>query len=99
MNRKSIRKAFNKIHLWLGRASGVVLFLVCASGTVYTFKSEIERWLEPEKYYADVKPGEKLLPADTIVARIEQKLGGKVSSVLVPGDATMNWQIGEKKEV
>ena len=99
MNRKSIRKAFNKIHLWLGLASGVVLFLVCASGTVYTFKSEIERWLEPEKYYADVKPGEKLLPADTIVARIEQKLGGKVSSVLVPGDETMNWQIGVKKEV
>ena len=40
----------NQIHLWLGLASAIILFLVCATGTIYVFKTEIEEWIEPGKY-------------------------------------------------
>ena len=47
----TFRKFINDLHLWLGIASALVLFVVCLTGTIYTFKSEIETFIEPEKYY------------------------------------------------
>ena len=37
-----IRDFINDVHLWLGLVSGIVLFLVCLSGTILTFEEEIE---------------------------------------------------------
>ncbi len=46
----TFRKFINDAHLWLGIASALVLFIVCLTGTIYTFKSEIEGFIEPDKY-------------------------------------------------
>ena len=78
----------------MGLSSGIVIFVVCLSGTVYTFRAEIERWVEPGKYYADNTAGLSMLPADTLIARMEKLHAGKVTTVVVPADKTMNWQIG-----
>ncbi|MGB3182952.1 MAG: PepSY-associated TM helix domain-containing protein [Cyclobacteriaceae bacterium] len=80
----SWRKLFNDIHLWLGIGSGLILFLVCLSGTVYTFRSEIERALEADKYKAEAKAGVERLTVEQIVRKTEAETGGKVSSVAIP---------------
>ncbi len=36
----TIRKAFGKIHLWLGLASGLVVFIVAITGCLYVFEEE-----------------------------------------------------------
>ena len=36
-----VRKLINDIHLWLGLSSGLVLIVVCFSGTVYVFNTEL----------------------------------------------------------
>ena len=41
----TLRKIFNDVHLWMGIASGLVLFVVCLSGTIYTFHTEVEELL------------------------------------------------------
>lgn len=103
MSRKGIRKWINNIHLWLGLASGLVLFVVCLSGTVYTFRSEIERWVEADKFYADAA-GTQLLSAEEIIAKTETQTGKKMSAIVVPGDEQQNWQVtlknpeGKKEE-
>ncbi|MCK0188404.1 PepSY-associated TM helix domain-containing protein [Arenibacter sp. F20364] len=38
----TLRKFINDAHLWLGIGSGIILFLVCLSGTVLTFEEEIK---------------------------------------------------------
>ena len=38
----TFRKLVNDIHLWLGIGSGIILFLVCLSGTILTFEEEIK---------------------------------------------------------
>ncbi|MBC8770036.1 PepSY domain-containing protein [Arenibacter sp. BSSL-BM3] len=38
----TFRKFINDAHLWLGIGSGIILFLVCLSGTVLTFEEEIK---------------------------------------------------------
>jgi uncharacterized iron-regulated membrane protein len=82
----------------MGLSSGIVIFVVCLSGTIYTFRSEIERWVEPDKYYAHNTSGLSMLPADTLIARMEALYEGKVTTVVVPADKTMNWQIGVKRQ-
>src|SRR5690554_3957043 len=38
----TIRKFINDVHLWLGIASGIILFIICLTGTVLTFEEEIK---------------------------------------------------------
>ena len=97
MDRKRLRKFFNDIHLWLGLSSGLILFIVCLSGTVYTFRAEIERWVDSEKYYHG-NNSLAAIPADTIIARVELEKQGKVTGMMIPADASMNWQVTVKKD-
>src|SRR5687767_2724114 len=96
MNRKNLRKWVNNLHLWLGLASGLILFIVCLSGTVYTFRTEIEKWVEGDKFFAKEQRG-KMLPADTIAVRAAEQAGGNVTAITIPADRRMNWQVTLKK--
>ena len=97
MTRTSVRNAFRTLHLWMGLGSGLVIFIVCLSGTIYTFRAEIERWADPEKYYAVGIEGKKIISTDSLISIMEEKVDGKLTSVMVPGDKSMNWQMTFKK--
>ncbi len=89
-----IRNLFRRIHHWIGVASSLVLFLVCLSGTVYTFKEEIQQLIEPERYLVTVEDGVSKLPVSEVISRVESATGGKVMNVTIPGSVdqvyTMN---------
>lgn len=75
------RKLMNDLHLWLGIASSLVLFVVCLTGTIYTFKTEIQEWLEPNRY-AFVAPNEgQIKPVEELVQLVETATEGKVQRV------------------
>lgn len=42
MKKYSFRKFINDIHLWLGIGSGIIIFIICLSGTILVFEKEIE---------------------------------------------------------
>ena len=56
----SFRKFLNDLHLWLGIASALVLFVVCLTGTIYTFKSEIQQFMGSDMYKVKELRSEKL---------------------------------------
>jgi uncharacterized iron-regulated membrane protein len=87
----SFRKLINDIHLWLGIASGLVLFIVCLSGTIYTFHAEVEELLEPDKYH--VEAGAQPMPVDALVAQLQQELNGKVVSLEIPKDRESSYRV------
>jgi uncharacterized iron-regulated membrane protein len=98
---QKVRKLFNDLHLWMGIASGIILFVVCLSGTIYTFSTEIQEMLEPEKFTVRVEPGAAPLPAEAIIAKVAAKTGGKVSAITIPADASRTYVLnvkGEKKD-
>ncbi|MEJ8757790.1 PepSY-associated TM helix domain-containing protein [Pontibacter sp. H259] len=92
-NSFSWRKLFNDVHLWLGIASGLVLFIVCLTGTIYTFRSDIEKMLEPEKYSISASATGKPLPADALIAKLEQEQKGKVMSLEIPAAKTESYRV------
>ena len=87
----TLRKIFNDVHLWMGIASGLVLFVVCLSGTIYTFRTEIEELLEPDKYTVAVQA--QPIPVDVLVQQLEQELGGKVVSLEIPEDRESTYRV------
>jgi len=101
-NTYTLRKLFNDVHLWLGLASGLVLFVVCLSGTIYTFHTEVEEMLEPQKY--QVKAQGQPIPINELVRQLEQELKGTVVGIDIPADKERTYRVsvaangGEGKE-
>ncbi|PHN06776.1 PepSY-associated TM helix domain-containing protein [Flavilitoribacter nigricans] len=96
---KRIRKFFNDIHLWLGIGAGLILFVVCLTGTIYTFRTEIEEWLEPEKYFVEAPANAEPLPAAELISQVESELNvGKVGSITIPADPERAYTLNIKKE-
>lgn len=96
---KKIRKFFNDLHLWMGIGAGLILFVVCLTGTIYTFRTEIEEWLEPEKYFVAVPEGEQTMQAEDLISQVETTLDvGKVGSITIPADPERAYVFNIKKE-
>lgn len=97
---QKVRKLFNDIHLWMGIGSGIILFLVCLSGTIYTFSSDIQEMIQPEKYKIALKGGEQKLSVEQIIAKLPDSLKTlKVTAVVIPADPARTYQlIGVKRD-
>ncbi|MBC6489374.1 PepSY-associated TM helix domain-containing protein [Flavihumibacter stibioxidans] len=91
---QKVRKLLNDLHLWMGLASGLILFVVCLSGTVYTFSSDIQEWLEPGKYKLASEQKTRLLTAETLMAKVMDSLqDGRITAVTIPADSLRTWQV------
>ena len=95
---QSVRKLFNDIHLWLGLASGLVVIVVCFSGTVYVFNTELTEWAAPQLYKVNPIAGKERIPADSLIQKIEEASGGKITSVSIPADLKRTYQFNVKKK-
>jgi uncharacterized iron-regulated membrane protein len=42
----NLKKTIRKLHLWLGLASGIIIFIVAATGCIYVFKEEITSYTQ-----------------------------------------------------
>lgn len=97
------RKLFNDIHLWLGLASGIIVIVVCLSGTLYVFNTEVKEMASPELYKAGRIAGAVALPIEELIGKVKANTGGKVVSIRIPSDPNRTYQFmvkmkEEKKE-
>lgn len=81
----TFRKFIRDIHLWLGVGSGIILFLICLSGTMYTFRHEVEQFLEPEKFEIE-KSGSEPLSLALLIEQTEKSTNGTVSRISIYDD-------------
>lgn len=88
------RKFFNDVHLWLGLGSGIIVFLVCLSGTIYTFNTEIREAATPELFKVPYQAGVKAKPAEELISAVALASGFPVISVKVPAENNRTWQLG-----
>jgi uncharacterized iron-regulated membrane protein len=74
------RRILYKTHLWLGIISGIILFIVCLTGTVLVFRGEITFFLERDRYFPS-HPGMTPLKIEDLIAKVEQNMNGKVNFI------------------
>jgi len=59
-----LRRAMFQLHLWSGVCVGAFLFVVCLTGSMITFRGEIEEALRPVLFR--VEPGDTTVPAQEL---------------------------------
>lgn len=65
----TLKNVARYLHRYLGLAVGAPVFVFCASACVLLVRPEVERFLEPERYYAESPDGERL-PLDVLLERL-----------------------------
>lgn len=99
--RKKARKLISQIHLWLGLASGLVVFVVSLTGAMYAFKTEIDHWWHHDYYFVDnstqIQQKTEILPFAELQKKADKALGAKSSYAYVYTDGKKNaWFMAQK---
>ena len=71
----TFRQAVGKLHLWLGLASGLVVFVVSLTGAIFTFQDEIRDLTEPWRKVAAPAAAAQLRPSRLQAAALARHPG------------------------
>ncbi|NLP57147.1 PepSY domain-containing protein [Lutibacter sp. B1] len=94
----SLRNFINDIHLWLGLASGIILFLVCLSGTVLAFEHEIKDFFS-DKITVEQPSKEIDIDIDKLVTSLKTSEKGFVTGVTIPSKNNQPYEFQVKKDI
>ena len=79
-----LKKTIGKIHLWLGLASGLIVFIIAITGCIYAFQDEIQNLTQSYRFVeAQSKPF--LLPSRIREIADKQLPGKHIHAVLYQG--------------
>ncbi|WP_316744774.1 PepSY-associated TM helix domain-containing protein [Pedobacter antarcticus] len=92
-----IRKFLTDIHLWLGLGSGIIVLVVCLTGTIYVFNTEIREAATPELFKINPNGLEAKAPEE-LIAVVEKSSEGKVVAMRMPADQHRSWQFSVRKK-
>ena len=88
----TFRKFMNDIHLWVGIGSGIILFIICFTGTMYVFTKEITQWVDSDKFNVVVPANKGKIPVTQLVASLEaEKKDSKVTGINIPEGSEKAW--------
>lgn len=62
----TLKQVFGKLHLWLGLASGLVVLVVAATGSLLVFEDELDEWANHDFYFVNVPPNAQRLTLDSM---------------------------------
>ncbi|WP_395627147.1 PepSY-associated TM helix domain-containing protein [Daejeonella sp.] len=93
----SFRKFLNDIHLWVGLVSGIFVLIICLSGTIYVFNTEIREFSRPEVFHLESTENATKLPLEELVNILSRETGGKVVSLKIPADLEKSYILTVKK--
>lgn len=77
------KQLINDVHLWLGLVSGIIIFLVCLSGTILTFEKEIEGWFKED---LSVVPNGAPLTLSALTQKPTITAKGQLTAVTIPSN-------------
>ena len=95
-NWKTVRKYFNDVHLWVGLISGLFVFVICLSGTIYVYNTEIRELSAPHLHRVDVK--DQIIDINELSEIVQQASQAKITSINVPSDPSKSYLINVRKE-
>lgn len=89
-----MRKLFAKIHLWLSIPFGIIIAIVCLTGAILVFETEILEVCYPSRYFVKEVKGEPLTPAALLSsARRQLPDSIQINGIRVSQDPKRTWQV------
>ncbi len=62
----NLKKTIRKLHLWLGLASGIIIFIVAVTGCIYVFEEEITSYTQHDFDYVNQQNSSRV-PLDVVI--------------------------------
>lgn len=93
-----MKKVFRKIHLWLSVPFGLLITLICFSGAMLVFETEVMELCHRDLYYVE-KVGTAPLPMDKVAEKVAATLPDSVSVTGVTASSAPEraWQVNLSK--
>lgn len=80
------RKFFKKMHLWLSLPVGLIITIICITGAILSFETEILETYYPERYFVEEAKNNKI-PIDQLIPLVNAQLeNNTVASIKVSSD-------------
>lgn len=80
------RKFFKKVHLWLSLPVGLIITIICITGAILSFETEILEAYYPERYFVE-EVKDKKIPVDQLIPIINTQLkDNTVSGIKISSD-------------
>ncbi|MEM1215115.1 MAG: PepSY-associated TM helix domain-containing protein [Bacteroidota bacterium] len=88
MAKSRFKNFVGQLHLWLGLASGIIVFMLGITGCILAFEVEIKEWWYADRLFVASEPNEQPLPLSQSLAAAQREMGVDigVQRLLVPGD-------------
>ena len=89
-----MKKFFAKIHLWLSIPFGIIIAIVCLTGAILVFETEILEFCYPSRYFVKEIKSEPLSPAtlmDTARGQLPDSI--KINGIRVSSDPKRTYQL------
>lgn len=89
-----MRKLFAKIHLWLSLPFGIIITIVCLTGAILVFETEIQELCHPSYYFVKEVIGEPL-PPDSLLKSASRQLHDsiQVNGIRIFSDPERTYQL------
>lgn len=89
-----MRKIFAKVHVWLSIPFGIIIAVVCLTGAVLVFETELLELCHPSRYFVE-ETKEKPLPPAVLMEAARQQLPDsiQINGIRVFQDPGRTWQI------
>jgi uncharacterized iron-regulated membrane protein len=87
-----IRKFLNDIHLWAGLISGIVLLVVCFTGTIYVYNTEIRELGASHLYWVKVPEKAQQRSPQELLDIAQSRIGGQINTVKIPPEENRSIQ-------
>lgn len=89
-----MRKLFTKIHIWLSIPFGLIIAIVCLTGAILVFETEILELSYPSRYFVKEVKGEVLPPAELIgSARRQLPDSIRINGLRITSDPLRTYQL------
>jgi uncharacterized iron-regulated membrane protein len=80
--------------LWLSVPAGIIIFIVCLSGTILVFQDEIQEIMHPQLYFNSNK-GQKPLSLEVLIPKVQNQLkNNQIKDVRIFSDVNRNYAMG-----
>lgn len=93
-----MKNVFRQIHLWLSIPVGLIFTIICFSGAMLVFETEITERLYPDRYFVSAD-GRAPLSIDVLVQKVSEGLTDSVSvtGITVSSDPERVYQVSLSK--
>lgn len=93
-----MKKLALKIHLWLSLPIGLIITIVCLTGSILIFEDELLELLHPERFHIEKTSFNKPLVLNELIPLVNKQLtNNSVVSVKIPSKSNRSYEMGLKE--